>query len=492
MGHEEIYFYSFIYMASLLWGSAFGLVCFVALLRRKRHALAWLLLVSLIAVDLLTYGSKALPYATQARGTFRFSEKKTPFVLAERRKERLFFEDPRFRYFRPPLYQEFSAFDLATLDYFVLVHGTKFSPSFFISQVLDGEYLFQKEATELSVLEFIQMGRNGYTQWDKLKQWSYVGFMEIVLQDIMQQRVFYGLFTGFSELALGLKNDIDAGFVSILAGAQDWPQKNDAIEKFEKLLSLNLGMRPEWLGEIMRKGFQDDSPFVQRIKAHTHEYSQVRAAQYLVDLWYRYRLRDVNSLVRFKDYNQIADLFERPVLSPQIKAIRSRIRQDLAISAPMIRFFPSAHILFPGQYYEQLSRGEVTNDELYIESRKGQRMYAQDLETGTPEFTYRVVSYNPNRLRISYAVTQEGFLYFSDGYDRYWNARIDGLKTTVYKANGAFKAVRVPAGSHEVEFAYDPIWYRISLWFYYAVTAVCLFFLIFRGIVLARQSPATP
>jgi hypothetical protein len=319
-----------------------------------------------------------------------------------------------------------------------------------------------------------------------------MGFMDIVLQDIMQQKAFYGLFTGFGELALGLKSDIDAGFISMLVGAQAWPQKDDAVEKFEKLLSLNFGMRPEWLGEIVRRGFQNDSPFMQRIKAHAHEYSELRAAQYLVGLWYRYRLRDVNSLVRFKDYNQIADLFERPVLSPHIKDIRSRIRQDLAISAPMVRFFPSARILFPGQYYEQLSRGEVTGDELYIESRTGQLMRAQDQKTGAPEFTYRVVSYNPNRLRISYKVTQGGFLYFSDGYDRYWNARIDGSKTTVYKANGAFKAIMIPEGSHKVEFAYDPIWYRISLWFYYTVTAVCLFFLIFRGIGLARQSPAKP
>ncbi|HTY44714.1 MAG TPA: YfhO family protein [Patescibacteria group bacterium] len=480
MSHEEIYFYSFVYMMLLLGGSAFGLIGFVALLKRKRHGLAWLLFVGLIAADLLAYGSKALPYATQTRGGLLFSDTKKPFTLAERRKERLFFEDPRFRYFRPPLYQEFSAFDLATLDYFVILHGTKFSPSNLISQVLDGEYLFQGEATEKNVLEFIQMGRSSYEQWGRPKQLAYLGFLDILLQDIMQQEAFYGLFTGFGELAFGLKSDIDTGFVSILAGAATWPQKNDAVEKFERLLNLNLGMRPEWLGEIVRKGFRDDSPFVERIKAHAHEYTQVSTAQYLVDLWYRYRLRDVNSLVRFKDYNQIADLFERPVLSPQIKSIRSRIRQDLAISAPMIRFFSSARILPYGQYYEQLSGGKLANDQLYIESRSPQAAHAQDPRAGNPAFSYQVVSYNPNRLKIAYGARQGGFLYFSDGYDRYWKASVDGLKTGVYKANGAFKAISIPAGSHVVEFVYDPVWYRLSLWLYYTVTIACILFLIFR------------
>ena len=48
------------------------------------------------------------------------------------------------------------------------------------------------------------------------------------------------------------------------------------------------------------------------------------------------------------------------------------------------------------------------------------------------------------------------YLVFGDPYYPGWQGRIDGERTTLYRANGALRAVFVPEGEHDVEFAYRP------------------------------------
>jgi hypothetical protein len=44
-----------------------------------------------------------------------------------------------------------------------------------------------------------------------------------------------------------------------------------------------------------------------------------------------------------------------------------------------------------------------------------------------------------------------------------WEATVDGKATTILRANGAFRAVEVPAGTHRVEFAFHPSFARSGL-----------------------------
>jgi hypothetical protein len=72
--------------------------------------------------------------------------------------------------------------------------------------------------------------------------------------------------------------------------------------------------------------------------------------------------------------------------------------------------------------------------------------------------------------RVELAVTTSAptMLVLSDVYYPGWIARIDDQPTPIYPANFAFRAVRVPAGSHRVVFEFEPVTWRIGL----AITAL--------------------
>lgn len=70
--------------------------------------------------------------------------------------------------------------------------------------------------------------------------------------------------------------------------------------------------------------------------------------------------------------------------------------------------------------------------------------------------TVRLVSREPDRVRIGAVLSQPGFVVLTDGYDPAWRATVDGNEAEVLRANLAFRAVRVPAGSHVVELVYRP------------------------------------
>ena len=49
-----------------------------------------------------------------------------------------------------------------------------------------------------------------------------------------------------------------------------------------------------------------------------------------------------------------------------------------------------------------------------------------------------------------------GHLVLVDTFDPGWRAAVDGKPTTLLRANVAFQAVPVPAGTHRVELVYRP------------------------------------
>jgi hypothetical protein len=83
-----------------------------------------------------------------------------------------------------------------------------------------------------------------------------------------------------------------------------------------------------------------------------------------------------------------------------------------------------------------------------------------------PRFTYNVVSYNPNHIEMEVEVGSEGMLLFRDGYDNYWEAKVDGMPQTVYKANVMFKAIPLTEGTHRVVFNYRPVFFLCALALY--------------------------
>ena len=53
------------------------------------------------------------------------------------------------------------------------------------------------------------------------------------------------------------------------------------------------------------------------------------------------------------------------------------------------------------------------------------------------------------------AARRPGMLLVRETYDPNWHASVDGHPAAIYAADGAYQAVRVPAGRHTIDFRYD-------------------------------------
>jgi hypothetical protein len=74
--------------------------------------------------------------------------------------------------------------------------------------------------------------------------------------------------------------------------------------------------------------------------------------------------------------------------------------------------------------------------------------------------TATILSYEPEQVVIAVESDGPALLLLSDaGYPGWW-ATVNGETTPIYQANGLFRAIEVPAGSHEVVFTYFPIIYQ--------------------------------
>jgi hypothetical protein len=82
--------------------------------------------------------------------------------------------------------------------------------------------------------------------------------------------------------------------------------------------------------------------------------------------------------------------------------------------------------------------------------------------------TVHVLRYDTNVLEIEANSPAEGYLFLSDPFYPGWQAEVDGQPAPILRANYAFRAVAVPAGSHTVAMSFRPTSWRIGL----AITAL--------------------
>jgi hypothetical protein len=75
----------------------------------------------------------------------------------------------------------------------------------------------------------------------------------------------------------------------------------------------------------------------------------------------------------------------------------------------------------------------------------------------------RILELRPDRLVIAADLDQPGHVVVLDTYDPGWKATVDGRAAPVLRANGAFRAIPVHAGSHVVEMVYRPMSIRVGL-----------------------------
>ncbi|MFN8596946.1 MAG: YfhO family protein [Anaerolineae bacterium] len=97
--------------------------------------------------------------------------------------------------------------------------------------------------------------------------------------------------------------------------------------------------------------------------------------------------------------------------------------------------------------------------------------------------TLAVGAMQNNRVELAVTTAAPTLLVLSDVYYPGWIALIDDRPTPIYPANFAFRAVRVPAGSHRVVFQFEPVAWRTGL----GLTSVTLLGLLGFGALMWRR-----
>jgi len=57
---------------------------------------------------------------------------------------------------------------------------------------------------------------------------------------------------------------------------------------------------------------------------------------------------------------------------------------------------------------------------------------------------------------------ENALLVLNDTYFPGWKAFVNGKKTKIYRADYAFRAIPLNAGTHQVEFIYDPMGFKLG------------------------------
>ncbi|WMJ73456.1 YfhO family protein [Cytophagaceae bacterium ABcell3] len=79
------------------------------------------------------------------------------------------------------------------------------------------------------------------------------------------------------------------------------------------------------------------------------------------------------------------------------------------------------------------------------------------------EGSIELTHYEPNHLKYQFEASQPSFAVFSDiYYPEGWQAYIDGNPVEHMRVNYVLRGLEIPAGTHEIEFKFDPASYRIG------------------------------
>lgn len=104
-------------------------------------------------------------------------------------------------------------------------------------------------------------------------------------------------------------------------------------------------------------------------------------------------------------------------------------------------------------------------------------LLSKDLGTSsvTGEGQAIITYYSPNKVKIKTHTGKDEVLVLADQYDSGWQGTVDRQTTLISSANLIFRAIKVPAGSHEIEFDYWPASFDYGLKITIAAIAlICL------------------
>jgi uncharacterized membrane protein YfhO len=84
------------------------------------------------------------------------------------------------------------------------------------------------------------------------------------------------------------------------------------------------------------------------------------------------------------------------------------------------------------------------------------------------------ISETDNRLQLHVETKEDSLLVLSDTYYPGWKVFVDGTSEKIYQANYTFRTVPLRAGTHQVEFVYDPMSFKLGAGVTFLGILICL------------------
>ncbi len=102
---------------------------------------------------------------------------------------------------------------------------------------------------------------------------------------------------------------------------------------------------------------------------------------------------------------------------------------------------------------------------------------------GKLEANSKLISYEANKVSIQTVSSAPALLFLSDTFYPGWEASVDGVRTIVFRADYAFRAVVVPAGKHIIVFEYKPKTFYYGIY----ISMVTIVILLYCSIVIKKK-----
>lgn len=93
-------------------------------------------------------------------------------------------------------------------------------------------------------------------------------------------------------------------------------------------------------------------------------------------------------------------------------------------------------------------------------------------------------------IQIQTQQSAEGFLVLRDVWFKDWQATVDNQPVTVYRVDGIFRGIMVPAGEHTVRFAYKPAWIKPAVYIELVSLAIMILALAYTYISIPKLGKA--
>ncbi|MDD4182789.1 MAG: YfhO family protein [Candidatus Omnitrophica bacterium] len=455
----------------------------IYLLKKKKKNLAVLLLIFTIIFELILFNLSLYHKVTLPRENTIFAEKPTPYFLPQTRILNLISDDV-FNNFRPALYKKHvvsSSYTIYNQDY---LDSSTIAKVYILLQDFNRKGRIFEAMDKFNIRQFINYGLSNFDNFSIEEKVFITQFLQAAIEGFMVHKDFYQGYININEATGSLiKNTTDYRW--FMSDSQQQSRRLNMQEGVNLLFSLPFSYSGNYKSgsyAIFRTKEKD----INTQGFYNFIYDTLSARQYFLFL-FEYGISDEHTFVVLRDYYELINANSKYKKFRGYNTLFSNhLLKVLGVTAPIVRFYPYAEFAEKSHILSNLSDLKSKKDILYIEAERTNSKSSGDT-AGESKFSYKVLRYNPNILELQYSSSLEGYLYFSDSYDNYWNAYVDGAKTTLYKANIAFKAIKIPQGDHKVSFIYDPKYFRISLWCYYLVFAACAVYLLIGVFINMRK-----